>query len=57
MRIDFLFDEENEQIVFSELKNLTKEGKAVVVVTHNDIVKKYADKILYMDNGIVEEDS
>lgn len=50
-------DEENEQIVFSELKNLTKEGKAVVVVTHNDIVKKYADKILYMDNGIVEEDS
>lgn len=50
-------DEENEQIVFSELKNLTKEGKAVVVVTHNDIVKKYADKILYMNNGIVEEDS
>ena len=33
-------DEENEKIVFAELKKLTKEGKTVIVVTHNDNVKK-----------------
>ena len=49
-------DEENEKIVFAELKKLTKEGKTVIVVTHNDIVKKYADKILYMDNGVIKEE-
>lgn len=49
-------DEENEKHVFDELKKLTKEGKTVVVVTHNEIVKRYADKVLYMNNGVIKEE-
>ncbi len=49
-------DEENEKIVFEELKKLTLEGKTIIVVTHNDMVKKYADKILYMSNGFIKEE-
>lgn len=44
-------DKENEKIVFDILKKLTKENKAVVIVSHNEEIKKYADEIFYMDNG------
>ena len=44
-------DADNEVIVFDILKKLSKEGKCVLVVSHNDIVKKYADTIIYMDKA------
>lgn len=44
-------DKENEKTVFKILKELTKEKKAVVIVSHNDEVKKYADEIFYMEDG------
>lgn len=44
-------DKENEDIVFKTLKNLTNENKGVVVVSHNEEIKKYADEIFYMEDG------
>lgn len=46
-------DKENEEIVFKMLKKLSKENKGVIVVSHNEEIKKYADEILFMDNGIL----
>ena len=48
-------DEQNEQYIFKLLKKLSKEGKCVIVVSHSNEVKKYADKILKINNGKVEE--
>lgn len=44
-------DIKNEKIVYETLKDLTNNGKAVVVVSHNENIKKYADEIWYMDSG------
>lgn len=48
-------DVENEKYVLQTLKDLAKKGKCIIVVSHNDIVKKYADKILYMNKGKLSE--
>lgn len=48
-------DLENEIIVFNYLKKLSNENRCVLVVSHNEIVKKYADKLFYMDKGILCE--
>jgi putative ABC transport system ATP-binding protein len=47
-------DAENEQIILNLFKEITKEGKAVIAVTHSDRVKAIADKLYYIKNGIVE---
>lgn len=44
-------DEENETIVFETLKKLTEKGICVIAVSHNDEIKKYADKIIHMKKG------
>lgn len=49
-------DIENETIVFDNLKKLSQAGKCVLVVSHNEIVKKYADEIFYMDKGILSKE-
>lgn len=49
-------DIDNEKIVFEMLKCLSREDKAVLVVTHNELITKYVDKILYMNNGTIRED-
>ena len=46
-------DEENEQKVFSILKKLSKEGKCVIVVSHSNEVKKYADIIYRLEKGSI----
>lgn len=43
-------DEENEKIIFEELKKLSKD-KCIIVVSHSSEVKKYADVVLNMKNG------
>lgn len=48
-------DKENEQIIFKKLKELTELGKSVVVVSHSNEIKQYADIILRMDHGHLEE--
>lgn len=44
-------DEKNEQIIFDYLKKLTNEGKCVIVVSHSETVKDYADIVLNLSNG------
>ena len=48
-------DVKNEEIVYNTLRELANSGKAVVVVSHNESIKKYADKVLYMDLGKLSE--
>lgn len=47
-------DSKNEIIIFEELKRLSKSGKGILVVCHNDAVKNYADKVLIMRDGVLE---
>lgn len=42
-------DEENEQIVFEHLKGLADQGHTVIVVSHNERVKDYADEIIVIE--------
>lgn len=44
-------DEDNEKMIFQILKDLSKEGKCVIVVSHSNEVKNYADKIIKIANG------
>lgn len=48
-------DEENEIVILELLKKLSNEGKCIIVVTHSKNVTKYADKLLYLRNGKIEE--
>ena len=44
-------DEENEQKVFQILKELSLSGKCVIVVSHNNVVRDYADTVLFINHG------
>lgn len=44
-------DEENETKIFEILKNLSLSGKCVIIVSHSNVVKKYADEIIFIKNG------
>lgn len=48
-------DSKNEIAIFDELKRLSTSGKGVLVVSHNDAVKDYADRILIMKDGVLEQ--
>lgn len=48
-------DESNERQIFTELKKLSEQGKCVVVVSHSNNVKKYADKVLNIKEGKLVE--
>ena len=49
-------DPENEQNIFNILKDLSKQGKCVIVVSHNNTIKDYADIVLHLDNGQLKEE-
>jgi putative ABC transport system ATP-binding protein len=44
-------DAKNETIVLNMLKELSLQGKCVIVVTHNEIVEKYANEIILLSKG------
>ncbi len=48
-------DSKNELMIFEELKKLTESGKGVLVVSHNDAVIDFADRICIMKDGVLEE--
>lgn len=48
-------DSGNEKIIFDLLKQLSSDGKGVLVVSHNDLAKTYADKLYLMKDGVLEE--
>lgn len=44
-------DEENETKIFKALKELSKDGKCVIVVSHSKEIEKYADIVLHLKKG------
>lgn len=48
-------DSENEKIVLDYFRHLADSGKTIVIVTHNESVLKYADKVYYLKNSLLEE--
>lgn len=48
-------DEVNEKKIFDLLKQIAKEGKCVIVVSHSDIIKSYADVVLKINSGKLGE--
>ena len=48
-------DEENEKIVLSIFKDLHKEGKTIILITHNPELGKHADKVLMLKHGKVDK--
>jgi ABC-type lipoprotein export system ATPase subunit len=48
-------DPENEDNILKILKDLSNKGKCVIVVSHNERVKQYADVILRINNGQLVE--
>ena len=44
-------DEENEKMIFNYLKELSNEGKCVIVVSHSNEVKNYADILIELKSG------
>lgn len=44
-------DEKSERDIFEKLKQLSKEGKCIIVVSHSNDVKKYADKVFNIIDG------
>lgn len=47
-------DETNEKLVFETLKKLAQNGKCVIVVTHSEEIKNYADEVLKINKGVLE---
>ena len=48
-------DSINERNIFELLKKLSLEGKCVIVVSHNEEIKKYADVVLKIRDGKLYE--
>ena len=44
-------DKKNEEKIFEMLSHLSKEGKCVIIVSHSNVVKKYADVVLNLEEG------
>lgn len=47
-------DKENTIKILSILKKLSNQDKCVIVICHDDIIKDYADEIIYLKNGRME---
>ena len=50
-------DEKNEKIIFEYLKELSKEGKCIIVVSHSNEVKNYANEVIYLKEGKLVENN
>ena len=48
-------DEENEDNIFKLLNKLSQDGKCIIVVSHSANIKKYADVVLKLAKGKLEE--
>ena len=46
-------DAHSAEVIMAELKALAEEGKAVIIVTHDLRLRKFADKTIYVEEGIV----
>ena len=48
-------DIKSVEIVMNELKMLSTTGKSVTVVTHDGRLKPFADRIIYVNNGVAQD--
>jgi putative ABC transport system ATP-binding protein len=46
-------DAKSAAVIMEELKDLAREGKAVIIVTHDLRLRKFADRIIYVEEGKV----
>lgn len=46
-------DAKSAEVIMNELKSLASQGKAVIIVTHDLRLRKFADKIIYVEEGQV----
>ncbi len=46
-------DAHSAEVIMTELKELAEGGKAVIIVTHDLRLRKFADKTIYVEEGIV----
>ena len=46
-------DAKSGSVIMEELKALAQEGKAVIIVTHDLRLRKFADRIIYVEEGKV----
>jgi ABC-type lipoprotein export system ATPase subunit len=46
-------DSHNEEVIIKILRDLNKEGKTIVMVTHNTDFAKYADTIIHLEDGLI----
>lgn len=44
-------DEKTESEIFELLKKLSVKGRCIIMVSHSEYVKKYADEVLKIENG------
>lgn len=49
-------DSKNEDEVFNYLKDISKD-KCVIVVSHNEKNKNYADKVVYLEKGVLKDEN
>ena len=47
-------DKNSELTIFKLLKEISKQDKIVIVVSHNELIKEYADKVYYLDDGVLK---
>jgi len=50
-------DSKHELEIFEILKEISTQEKIVIVVSHNDIVKNYCDKLYTLDDGVIYENN
>ncbi|MBN2029219.1 ABC transporter ATP-binding protein [bacterium] len=48
-------DNNSIKIVLKELRSLADNGKAVAIVTHDQRLNQYADRIIRIENGVLKE--
>jgi len=46
-------DAKSAAIIMEELKDLAQQGKAVIIVTHDLRLRKFADQVIYVEEGNV----
>lgn len=49
-------DSKNEDEVFNYLKDISKD-KCVIVVSHNEKINNYADKVIYLEKGVLKNEN
>ena len=49
-------DKANEEIILNLLKDLKKDGKTIILITHNEALGKKADKMVILSHGLMLND-